>query len=321
MPVVAASTSGSELPVTVSDLIAATRDHLQGTYRSEWNTLAADMAASDTTLTVGGALGGIVRTSYICIDDEILYVLNTNPTTGIVNVIRGFDGTAAAAHTSGALVEVTPRFPRHMIRRQLALEIASWPDNLFQVAQATVTLNANGATFAYDLGVPSGQVLYLLDVRHAPWDGTFRNTWPTFAYPPKLNRNVDPAVFPSGVVLEVPAVDPNGCATVIGNVACRVTYATGFNLASMDDTVLLGAGGLGLAASMLDIPPLGAASRLMGPREALRTFGEAMDQTRNSQDVPPGAAMKVAMYLKASRDQRIAEEMEHLNVTWPSRVK
>ena len=321
MPVVALSQSGSQLPQTVSDMIAATRDHLQGTYQSEWNQLAGDIAATDTTLTLSGQIGGAVRTAYLAIDDEVLYITNANPATGQITVIRGFDGTQAATHSVGALVEVKPRFPRHMIRRQLALEIASWPDNVFQAVETSITLTNDGKTFAYDLGVPSSQILYLLDVRHAPWDSGFRNTWTQFALPPRLNRNVDTAVFPSGVALELPAVDQSGTASIIGAVECRVVYATGFNLASMDDSVLLGSGGLGLAPSMLDSPPLGAASRLMGPREALRTFGEAIDQTRNSQDVPPGAALKVAMYLKESRDQRIAEEMEHLNVTWPSRIK
>lgn len=321
MPVVIGSSSGSELPVTVSDEIAATHDLLQGTYRSEWNTLAVAMQPTDTTITLTGPLQGAVTTSYLAVDDEILYVQAGNQSAQTCQVLRGFDGTTPAAHAVGALVEVNPRFPRHQIRRQLALEIASWPNNLFQIKSTTFTISNDGFTFAYDLGIPTQDILYLLDVRHAPWNATLRNTWPPFTIPPKLNRNVDTSTFPSGVALELPAVETSGIATCTGAVECRVVYGGPFNLSSMDDPVLLGPGGIGLAQSMLDIPALGAAARLIGPREAMRTFGEAMDQARPTQDVPAGAAMKIAAFLQASRDQRIAEEIEHLNVAWPLRAK
>lgn len=321
MPVVLQSVSGSELPVTVSDLIAATHDHLQGTYNSEYNTLLNPIAATDTTLALSGPLGGAVRTAWLAIDDEILYVMAGNQATGVCTVIRGWDGTLPQAHLANAVVEVRPRFPRHVIRRQLALEIASWPDNLFQTASVQFALVQDGRTFLYDMGVPSSQVRYVLDVRHAPWSGTDRNTWPKFSTPCEVVRNMDPTVFPSGLALKIPATDVGGLIGIRGAVSCRVTYATPFNIANMDDTVLLGPGGIGLANSMLDIPPLGAASRLIGPREAVRSFTEAQDQTRTNQDVPAGSALRVAAYLDNKRDVRIAEEIEHLNTTWPTRLK
>lgn len=318
MPIAGPTSSGSQLPVSVSDMIAATRDLLMGTYSSEWNLLAADMDAPAVntveTITLQGDIAGAVRTVYLSIDDEILYVMS-NPGLKQCQVIRGWDGTVPAVHTAGTPIEVATRFPRHRIRRALALEIGSWPDNLFQVRQVSLTLVNDGRTTSYDLGVPAAQVLFLLDVRHAPWlTGQSRNSWPQFQQPPRLNRTVDTAAFPSGIALDIKNVIETA-------VECVVTYATGFDLSSLDDTVLLGPGGIGLANTMLDIPPLGAAAKLIGPREALRTFAEASDSARNTQDVQPGSAMKVGMYLKAERDKRIKEEMEHLNVLWPARSK
>lgn len=319
MPVIEIAAGSGDTPVTVSDLINATRDHLMGTYRSEWNTLAAAVDPTDTTLTFTGDTGGIVRTSYLSIDDELCYVQSVSKSDKTAQVIRGFDSTIPAIHVNNALVEVAPRFPRNRIRRALAAEIMAWPTTLFSVGNLTINLEADGRTYAYDLTpLTNASLLYLLDARHEPWTSMHRNTWPQFEKAPRINRAAPTDLFPSGLAIEI--LEPIG-----GNVRAAINYGTPFNTSDFSDPVLLvgdpAPGCIGLASSMVDIPSLGAAQRLLAPREIVRTLSEAKDQEATMQELPPGLIGQVAQRLQAARDQRIVEEAERLSVQWPFRVQ
>lgn len=319
MPVIEIAPGSGDTPVTVSDLINATRDHLMGTYRSEWNTLVNEVGPTDTTLTFTGDTGGIVRTTYLAVDDELMYVMEVSKSDKTALVIRGFDSTIPAQHVATAMVEVAPRFPRNRIRRALAAEIMSWPTSLFAVGAITIDLVADGRTFAYDLTPLSNSLLlYLLDVRHEPWTAGNRNTWPQFAKICRINRAAPTDLFPSGLAIEI--VEPIG-----GNVRAAINYGTPFNTSDFSDSVILvgdpSPGCLGLASSMIDIPSLGAAQRLLAPREIVRTLSEAKDQEASMQELPAGLIGQVAQRLQAARDQRIVDEAERLSVQWPFRVQ
>jgi len=76
-------------------------------------TLAAAIAAADTTITVSSAAGFPSQPQFrIRIDNELLLVTAVSGTTWTVQ--RGVEGTTAAAHASGATVThvlTAPRLP------------------------------------------------------------------------------------------------------------------------------------------------------------------------------------------------------------------
>jgi hypothetical protein len=106
---------------TVGDLVQDVRRELLGMTRPEYNELGADISAIDTTATVTVDPASVSVGSMIAIDDEILYVWAITGTS--LTLRRGMLGTDAAAHVTGTLIEVNPRFPNIVIRDALRKEI------------------------------------------------------------------------------------------------------------------------------------------------------------------------------------------------------
>ncbi len=63
---------------------------------------------------------------------------------------------------------------------------------------------------------------------------------------------------------------------------------------------------------MLDIPRLGAAWRLLTPREITRSNVQAQGEARDTREVPPGTILRDAAGIQAQRDRRLREEAERL---------
>ena len=74
----------------------------------------------------------------------------------------------------------------------------------------------------------------------------------------------------------------------------------------------------GLQPSATDLPPIGAAIRLMAGREIKRNFTESQGDTRRSTEVPPGAIAQSANGLARLRQTRIAAEAARLHALYPS---
>jgi hypothetical protein len=286
---------------TVADLIADTQLHVHGTERQELNRLLAAANATQTSLTCEFDLRGITDRSIIAIDDELLFVFSM--AGNVITVQRGYLGTTPAAHDVGALVEVNPRFPKPMIRKALRDEIRSWPTGLFAVRTEEFTRSGNQA--GIDLAGLEG-LLYVLDVQVA---GSSTNTYGQWLGVPRwrLLRHTG-AEYGSGVAL---------MPEQVGNVALRVTAAVPFDLSAFDDDTDVA--DVGLTPSMTDIPSLGAASRLLAPREILRTKMEAQPQPRRAEEVPPGHTIQTSTALKRLRDIRISEEQIRLREIYPYR--
>ena len=73
----------------------------------------------------------------------------------------------------------------------------------------------------------------------------------------------------------------------------------------------------GLQASAYDLPPLGAAIRLMSGREIKRNFTETQGDSRRATEVPAGAVQQSSTGLKLLRAQRIVAECARLNSLYP----
>jgi hypothetical protein len=284
---------------TVADLIEATFDHLYQEHRPSLTTLTVAALSGDATITVAST-DNFGPGTFLAIGDELLYVTATNSTTGVCNVLRGQRATTAAAASIGAVVEINPKFGRYRVRRALQDEIRSWPSDVYRVA--SVNLDTASGTSGYDLtGV--GTFLDILDVQIGP-----RSSVPDVAVVRanyEVLRNADTAIYTSGTGIVLTGLIPSEARDL------RVVYSAPFVTTSMVDAVDAEAT-IGLAASMLDIPPLGAAARLMTGREVKRTFGEGQPESRRAEEVPPGMSSGTATYLRREATRRLGEEAVRL---------
>lgn len=73
----------------------------------------------------------------------------------------------------------------------------------------------------------------------------------------------------------------------------------------------------GLQSYANDLPPLGAAIRLMAGREIKRNFTESQYDPKRQQDVPPGAVLRSYQGLAGLRQSRIRAVAMQLAVQYP----
>ncbi len=292
---------------TVADLIEETVDHLYGSSRQTLTTLDGAVTAAATSLIVAHS-DDIGPGSFVAIGDELIYVQAVTSASRTLTVIRGQRGTTAEAHADGALVDINPIFPRYRIRRALQAEIRSWPSDLYRVD--SVDLVTASGTSGYDLDGIASDYLSILDVQLGP-----RSTVNDLAIV-KPNyyevRNADLDIYPSGNGIVFTGYWPSEARDL------RVTVAAPFDVESFDDEDDA-EDDIGLAPSQVDIPPMGAAWRLMIARDVKRSFGEGQGEPRRAEEIPPGFAGSIATFLKRTRDQRLADEVVRLRALHPIR--
>lgn len=289
---------------TLSTWIGLTRAHLQGTSRDEINVLGASIAAAGTlTATFTAPLGGIVKNALVSVELEVIQVTNT--ATPTVNIIRGLHGSTAAAHGSALPVLVNPRFTDFAILQALNDELASLssPANgLYQILSTDVA-----ATIATGYTLALTNFVDILDVRYQDYN-TSSAYWPRIrSY--TVERDANATSFPGGVSLFLRESPPVGRTM-------HIRYKGEFTalpaVLSTDVTTT------GLGATAWDIPPLGAAARLLMGRESRRSSMDAAPESRQASDVPPGTARSAAQGLLALRNLRVKEESARLKQRHPA---
>jgi hypothetical protein len=285
---------------TLGELVAATEEHL-GKSRHQMNKLADPIPDGTAgTITVQHEIGGLRPGTYFEVDDEVMYVWAVTGQT--VTVERGQLSTVPAVHADNSLVRVNPRFLRVSILRALREEIASWPLSVYAVMQGEFDLAVD--TTSMDVtGIPPGtHGVRLLKVWRQQTGTVNRpDRWPHV----------------SGVMLEPAAnVDfyPSGYRLVWPKTYTASTYqvALGGPFRTAPFTTATDLGSIGLTASMVDIPPMGAAARLLLPREISRTDDAAIGRSRLAEEVPPGHTSRTAAELFTWRDNRIEDEARRL---------
>ena len=107
-------------------------------------TLSGDIDDNDTTIAVTSVAN--VPTGLVEIDDELLLVQSKDLTANTLSVIRGYR-TTAAAHTSGALVTVSPPWPRQQVKNAINDAISSSYPSLYKVATSDLTVSGSDNTY------------------------------------------------------------------------------------------------------------------------------------------------------------------------------
>lgn len=283
-----------------SDLVAETRQHFLGGIRERKNKLNGEITAAATTVSFTYTASGVDEGSILTCGLERMYVWQASGTSAVVE--RGWDGTTAASHASGAIVAVDSRCDDFAIFRALNNELASLssPENgLYQVTSVDVT--STSGTYGYDLaGVTNiiGSPLAVLSRSNSGgvWDPIKPGDY-------LYNPSADTDDFPSGK--SIMFYDSYTSGQPI-----RVLYRVPFtSLATLADNVQTVTG---LPATANDILPLGAALQLALGRPMDRADLDAQGSTRRAEEVSAQDTLMATSLLRDRRSSRIAEEAARL---------
>jgi hypothetical protein len=292
---------------TGNDLIDATLDWLLGGQDETINVLASDPDEDDTNLSFSYELEGIVPGSMICVGTEVMRVVDTNNTAHTATVVRAQRGSTAAAHATGDVVQVSPRFSRWSVFRAINDDLDDLSGlGLYQMKTVDITYNA--AVTGYNLtNVTDIEQIY--SVRYEV-PGPSKE-WPLLKpshY--RFERNAPTSDFASGFSLILYRGAYPGRSI-------RVAYKAPFTrLSAATDDVQSVAG---LPSTANDLPPLGAALRLIAGHEAGRVRYESQPDTRRPDEVPVGAQLQTAGAWQRLRNQRLDGELRRLSRRYPMR--
>lgn len=293
---------------TLTTWIDQTRAHLLSGHQEQRNTLAANYTAGSGTLSFASAINGIVAGTRLSISLNTFYVLSVNTSGLSATVLGGQGGSSDANAVTGDLVRVNPMVTDFEINTALSAEVSdlSAPDNgLFQIS--ALNLAYVSRTVGYDLtGVTDLIDVYEVRAQDsgtaAWWRQIPKNDW-------RLDRNADTSLFPSGMSLQVFGDAASGYNL-------RVLYRTGFTFPATLSTDLTTTG---LPTTAYDIAPIGAAMRLMAPREIKRNRSEHQSDTRRAAEIPPGAVANSYRGLMMLRQARVQSEAARLVARYPDR--
>lgn len=186
---------------TFGDLIEKVYRRVMGGLRERTVVLGGSVASTDTTFTITGPQTvGISSGIILAIEMELIYVTNYNSSTGSVSgCIRGYLGSVPAAHISGTIAYINPRYSRYDIGVAINddLRSLSSPSNgLYRVGVAQLTYNPVFA--GYDLGDLPDNFIDVIEIR-------YRIAPPYRTFPPikkwkiiRWQQNSTDPVFPSG---------------------------------------------------------------------------------------------------------------------------
>ena len=294
--------------ITCAQLIDKTRRWLTGSRGLVLNRLSGAIDATQTDLTTAYDPGPIATNTYLGVDDEMVYVWEVDRGSKTLVVSRAQLGTQAATHADGGILETGARFPRYAIKEALQDEIRAWPDDVFQVKVRGLDAAVNQA--AFDLGLRDDQFHNVIQIERAPVLGRTTYTadrWSTIPF--RVARQMPRDSFPSGTAIFLTQRAPT-------DVGLRVMVSAPFDvddIADDDDIVE----DWGLARSMCDIPPMGAAARLVQASEILRTDTEAGVESRISAEIPPSYQSQTAVALRTVADRRLRAEAMKLRGRYP----
>lgn len=291
---------------TLASWVEETRAHLEGDRSEDANQLDAPYVAGSGTVVLRHSMGNVGPGTLVTIGANTLRVMATNPVQKTLTVIAGFNGSTDVNVATGSLVRVNPRFTDHGITKALngALATLSSPTaGLFKVASTTLT--KVGAVEGYDLSGVTG-LLRVLEVRR-------QVPGPSLGWPrvPAALWDVlrsAPSGFVSGMSLRLMDGD------LVPGYGVEVVYAAAFTAIS---GLTVDTSTTGIPATADDLPPLGAALRVMSGREVARNALTAQGDARRAAEVPAGAIGASANGLRQLFAQRVAEENARLRQQFP----
>lgn len=300
------SRSVSDTP-TVEELVHRTQRHLAGMAAAPLNRVASDISLDASVFSMQYSLETIVPQSMIAIDDEIVYVWEVNGDKDLT-VQRAMLGTEAAIHVAGDVVEAPTRFLRPAIKDAMQEEVRSWPDGVFQVGTTVVAQTMHESIV--DLGFAEDEFLFVLDVLQGPRGTQFsaQDRWRHVEF--DVFRNFNGTASGSAVQINETYNEQDR--------DLLITVALPFVCDTVNDTDNV-VTEWGVPRSVIDIISMGAASRLLMMHEAVRTETDAMQESRQHDQVPPQFITATAAAMRKWCNQRLVAEATRLRSRYPVR--
>lgn len=293
------------MPYLVSNLIAETRNELNGTVRTEWNLTNGTGTAVATTITLRDDMRGVDFGTILGVGNEEMRVRSVSGQ--VATVIRSWNGTTAATWADNAPVEINPRFSVSLLRRTLRDVIRAWPHSLFTPASEILPVGSGQRLFKIGRADAYG----VCEVRRDPSSALD-------VLSPSLSRDTYPVVRGWELVRSGPATAAGVGFQIkeyvpAGNL--YVTYGVPFDVSDFDDAVDLEVD-VGLASTMLDIPRIGAIAQCLAWEQVRRVDLSVQSQPRIAAEVPPGEIIQSAAFYTRLHDRRQRVEADRLRQVW-----
>lgn len=278
----------------IAPLVERARRMVLGSQRVQINTLTSTITPTDLSLTLALEVSNVTPGCYLDCELETMYV--TALDGAVATVLRGVDGSTAVAHTAGTVLRVNPIVSGFDIYSAMLEELAdlSSPSNgLYRVSEVDLAPIANANL--YDITGMS-DVMEIIRARATDTTGQW------FRVEARLESGMATADFLSGNAVRLDFY----CRRV------RLWVKRPFG--ALDPANVEASG---LAATALDLLPIGAAYRFFIPREGQRNLIERQGDTRRAEEVPTGAQRQALTPLAALRRVRIEAEKSRLDAQWP----
>lgn len=280
---------------------AVLHGYTENTEPTTWLTTSA--TSTTTTLTVYDAT--VVGRGYIQVDDEIMFVNNTDNVANTLTISpwgRAQRGTTAAAHSTSAKVTVSPLFPRKEIKNAINNTIDSMYPSIFAVGSYDFDYVAS----QYSYSIPS-TVQNILSVTYQTI-GPSKEWFPARAW--QLDRTADTDAFTNGKSISI-------YSEIVPGQTVHLSYSKRPTLLSDDsddyETVT------GFPSYSEDVVIYGAAFRMisfldpsrLGPQSAA---ADMLDGVR-----PTGSGQNASRFLYNIYQQRLNEVANNQRRQYPIR--
>lgn len=262
-------------------------------------TLSVPIAS--TTATQFQYTGEISR-GIVEIDEELIWVEST--ADGLANVPawgRGFKGSTKSTHSTGAMISVSPTFPRAVVGREVNNALRGLYPTLFAIH--TTDILTSPSVWQYELPADADWVIGVEWRRDSRPEWEVLTSW-------EMMSSASTDNFPSGKALAIGLALP-------GAITLHVTYASPFTLFASDSATL---SSTGLHVGARDVLVLGAASRLVPWLDTGRLPSQTVSADLVDQQDPVGKATAIARELRANYMARLQEERKALLTRYPTKV-
>ena len=280
---------------------AVLHGYTENTEPTSWLTTSA--TTTSTTLTVYDA--SVIGRGYIEIDDEIVFVNNTDNVANTLTVApwgRAQRGTTAAAHSTNAKVTVSPLFPRQEIKNAINDTINAMYPMVFGVASYDFTYVA--AQYSYS--IPSA-VENILSATYSIV-GPSKEWFPVRAW--QLDRTADTTAFTNGKSVSI-------YSEVVPGQTVQIAYSKRPTLLSSnsDDYATT----TGLPSYSEDVVIYGAAFRMISFLDPSRLGSQSASADVLDGIRPTGSGQNASRFLFNIYQQRLNEVADNQRRQYPIR--
>lgn len=287
---------------TIANLVADARRLTYGSMTEQINLIQTSAVGGTGTLEMELDVTGITPGSILSSGLNVWYVKGVNSGSNEVYVVPGYDDSPEVAVTAGDKVIIKPRVTTWYLFNAINDEIrkmSSPMNGLYRVGTWVTDVSPTYQT--YEVPSEALDMTNILRVRYR-WPGT-PDVWSDVR-----TSSYRWMVSETGNKIQLLVNIPSGTEI-------EFTYKAPFVEATSlsDDPV----GDCGLAATMLDIPAIGAAATLLKTTDSRRNQISAQGDARRAGEVPSGANLSNASFMDREYKMRVQDEYTRLINRFP----